>query len=90
MSKRPPIDQSLWQPWIDHVCAAVGVDPGDVDVRTIHELTSHVVEVFERPMAPVSAHLWGMARGAGSDPDTAKREIWDAAVAAGESSGRKP
>ncbi|MDO5533783.1 MAG: DUF6457 domain-containing protein [Propionibacteriaceae bacterium] len=67
--KRPPIDPAPWQPWIDHVCAAVDVDPLLVDVRAIHALTGDVAAAFTRPMAPVSAHLWGLARGTDGEAD---------------------
>lgn len=82
---RPPIDQSLWQPWIDHVCTAVGVDPALVDVGAIHVLSGEVAEVYERPMAPVAAHLWGLARGVRPEasPDTLGAGIIEAAVQSG-------
>ena len=41
-------------PWIDHVCAAVDVDPALVDVAAIHELSGQVARDFTRPMAPVA------------------------------------
>ena len=82
---RPPIDQAPWQPWVDHVCTAVGVDPAAVDVRAIHDLTGAVAEAYERPMAPVSAHLWGLAHGAGADPDAVRTALLDAAREAGAS-----
>ena len=72
---RPPIDQAQWQPWIDHACAAVDADPGLVDVAAIHALTGRVAGRFARPMAPVSAHLYGLALGAGLSPDAAVAAI---------------
>lgn len=65
---RTPIDQSRWQAWIDHVCAGVGVDARLVDARAIHDLTGVVAAIYERPMAPVAAHLAGMAHAAGRTP----------------------
>ncbi len=84
---RPPVDQALWQPWIDHVCSAMGVDPALVDARAIHDLTGEVARVGERPMAPVSAHLWGVAVGAGADADAAGAALLDAARDAARGGG---
>lgn len=84
---RAPLDQALWQPWIEHVCAAVDVDPALVDVSAIHALTGQVAATFARPMAPVSAHLYGLALGAGMSPEAAVSAIRVAAVKAGETGG---
>ena len=81
MSRRP-VDQALWQPWIDHVCTAVGVDPARVDTVALHDLSGEVANVFTRPMAPVSTFLLGLAVGSGIDPDTAHGAVVDAAAAA--------
>lgn len=67
---RPPVDPALWQGWLAHVCAAVGVDPSSVDLNAVHDLAGQVAAVYERPMAPVAAHLWGLARGAHPDADS--------------------
>lgn len=76
---RPPIDQSRWQPWIDHVCGALGVDPGLVDVGAVHALAGEVAAAYERPMAPVAAHLAGRAVGRGGSLADAHRVLLDAA-----------
>ena len=76
---RPPIDQARWQAWIDHVCAAVGVDPALVDARAVNDLTGTVATTYERPMAPVSAHLWGLAIATGTPPAEAVDHLVDAA-----------
>ena len=80
---RAPIDQSQWQAWIDHVCQALGVDPADVDVRAIHDLTGQIANEYERPMAPVAAHLWGIARARGVEPAEAAETLVAAARDAG-------
>ena len=72
---RPPIDQARWQPCIDHVCAAVGVDPNQVDLAAIHALAGEVAGTYERPMGPVSTHLWGIARASGPAPADAHAAI---------------
>ena len=53
-----------WQAWIAEACAAVGVDPEDVDVTGIHGLTKEVAHRFARPMAPVGSYILGVAVGA--------------------------
>ena len=78
---RPPIDQTRWQPWIDHVCAAVGADPTRVDTAVLHRLSGEVATVFTRPMAPVSTFLLGMAVGSGTETETAHAALVDAASA---------
>lgn len=76
---RAPLNQADWQPWIDHVCAAVDVDPALVDLTAIHELTGRVAGDFTRPMAPVAAHIWGLAGAT----EAARDAIAAAAVDAG-------
>lgn len=78
----PDLDQEGWRPWIAHVCAAMGVDPARVDVEEIHVLTRAVAHGLSRPMAPVSAHLWGLALGA--DPDADPHRLRDALIASVE------
>lgn len=53
-----------WQDWIAEACAAVGVDPADVDVTGIHGLTKEIAHGFARPMAPVGSYILGLAVGA--------------------------
>ncbi len=57
------LDDAAWRPWVEHVAAALGVLPGDVDIDIdfIHALTQVVAHEFQRPMAPVSAYVLGLA-----------------------------
>ena len=90
MAERAPIDQAAWQAWIDHVCAALDIDPGLVDATAVHQLSGEVAARFTRPMAPVGAFLWGMAVGSRSVPDAEAREaVVAAAAAAGDSDSGK-
>ena len=50
-----------WQPWIVRACEAVGVDPELVDAQAVLKLTKTVAERYVRPMAPVAAHILGLA-----------------------------
>lgn len=52
-----------WHQWIAEACAAVGVDPADVDVTGIHDLTKEIAHGFARPMAPVGSYILGLAVG---------------------------
>ncbi len=74
------LNEAAWRDWIAEVCAAVGVDPEAVSVADIHDLTRAVAHDFVRPMAPVSAYLWGLARAAHPDADPA--DLRDRIVAA--------
>lgn len=60
-----------WGPWINEVCESVGVDADEVDVAEVHGLTQVVARDFLRPMAPVSAYIWGLARAQHPDADPA-------------------
>ncbi len=86
-----------WSDWIDEACTALDVDPRLVDVEEIHGLTRVVAREFLRPMAPVAACIWGLARASHPDSDpeaqraavvTAARDVagvadYDAVVLAG-------
>lgn len=60
---------TIWQPWIEEAGAAIGVDPRSVDVPLIHELTKHVAHRYDRPMAPVSSFMLGIALGRATAAD---------------------
>lgn len=69
-----------WGPWIGEVCASVGVDAAEVDIEDVHALTQVVARDFLRPMAPVSAYIWGLARAQhpDADPDQLREAILSA------------
>lgn len=66
-----------WQHWIADACAAVGVDPADVDIAGIHGLTKEIAHGFARPMAPVGSFILGLAVGAraGEGHDVSQVEL---------------
>ena len=72
-----------WREWIDQICAAVDVDPGGVPVGAVLGLAGSVSRDVVRPMAPVSAFIWGLAVAShpDADPDRLRRAILDAAAA---------
>lgn len=79
--ERKPVDEEAWQPWVNTVAASVEMDPATVSIPAIHEVTSAVSQSRTRPMGPVAAHIWGLARGLqpDADPDVLRQAIIDAA-----------
>ncbi|MEO7589545.1 MAG: DUF6457 domain-containing protein [Arachnia sp.] len=75
------MDEQAWQPWVGAVAASVGLDPASVSIAAIHDVTSAVSKARTRPMGPVAAHIWGLARGLhpDADPVVLRRAIIDAA-----------
>ncbi|MBS1847434.1 MAG: molybdopterin-guanine dinucleotide biosynthesis protein A [Actinobacteria bacterium] len=60
---RNDLDSDRWDTWITEACDHLGVDPELVDVPVIHALTKQVAHRYDRPMAPVSAYIVGIALG---------------------------
>jgi hypothetical protein len=54
--------------WITAACAELGLDPADVPVRTVLDLARVAAHQVERPAAPLTAFLLGLAVGRGADP----------------------
>lgn len=53
-----------WAQFVEQACAALGVDAAQVDITTIHDLARDVAHTVDRPLAPVSTFILGMAIGA--------------------------
>lgn len=53
--------------WADAVVAELGL-PGGVDVREVLDLAKDVAHGVDRPAAPLTSWLAGMAIGAGAEP----------------------
>ncbi len=51
--------------WIMTVSSDLGVDPGSADVRAILDVAREVAHNVDRPAAPVTAYLIGVAVGRG-------------------------
>lgn len=79
--EREPVNEEAWQPWVNTVAASVGMDPNSVSIPAIHGVTSAVSAAQTRPMGPVAAYIWGLARGQRPDvdPDVLRQAIIDAA-----------
>jgi hypothetical protein len=61
--------------WIMAASADLGLDAGPSDARTILDLARDVAHNVDRPAAPVTAYLIGMAVGRGMPLTTAARQI---------------
>jgi hypothetical protein len=51
--------------WLQAACAELGLDPAAVDVRAVLDLARDVARGVDRPAAPVTAYLLGVAVGRG-------------------------
>ncbi|MHB1877221.1 MAG: DUF6457 domain-containing protein [Streptosporangiaceae bacterium] len=71
--------------WINAACAELGIDPGVVEQRRILDLARDVAHQVDRPAAPLTAFLLGMAVGAGQGLDGAAERL--VALAAGWGDG---
>jgi hypothetical protein len=60
--------------WTAAVVAELGL-PGNVDVRKVLDLARDVAHGVERPAAPLTTWLAGMAVAAGADPDDVMTRI---------------
>jgi uncharacterized protein DUF6457 len=61
--------------WTATACADLGIDPAAVDVRQILDLARDAAHQVDRPAAPVTAYLLGLAVGAGMRPDQAAARL---------------
>ena len=60
--------------WTAAVCADLGLDANDADLRAVLDLTRDVAHGVARPAAPLTAYLVGVAVGRGlALPDAAGR-----------------
>lgn len=57
--------------WIDAACAELGLSPSDVATKTVLDLARDVAHQVDRPAAPVTAFMLGLAVGAGQPLDDA-------------------
>ena len=60
--------------WTAAVVAELGL-PGNVDVRKVLDLARDVAHGVERPAAPLTTWLAGMAVAGGADPDDVATRI---------------
>jgi hypothetical protein len=54
--------------WTDAVCAQLGLDPKDVDQKTVLNLARVAAHTVERPPAPLTTYVLGVAVGRWEPP----------------------
>ena len=75
--------------WITAVCGELGIEESQVDQRRILDLARDVAHQVDRPAAPLTAFLAGLAVGRGrplgqtTDRLTALAADWDSSHSAG-------
>jgi hypothetical protein len=75
------------QSWTEAACAELGIDPAAADARTVLDLARDVAHQVERPAAPLTAFLLGLAVGRGQPLAAAAQRLrllaerWPAAQA---------
>jgi len=52
--------------WIETACAELGLDPAELDQKTVLNLARVVALTIDRPAAPLTAYLLGVAVGRGA------------------------
>ena len=63
--------------WVDAACAELGLDPAVVDQRVVLDLARQVAHQVDRPAAPVTAFLLGLAVGSGQQLGPAAGQLVD-------------
>ena len=53
-----------WRQWTEKAARELGLDPSLIDIGRIHDVSRIVAHDFERPLAPVSTYILGLAVGA--------------------------
>ena len=66
--------------WVQAACAELGLAPDAVPVRTVLDLARDVAHQVERPAAPVTAFILGLAVGRGQSPDEAAASLTELAA----------
>lgn len=56
---------SALERWTEAACAELGLDPASADARTVLDLAREVAHGVDRPAAPLTAYLLGVAVGRG-------------------------
>ncbi|GAA1769834.1 DUF6457 domain-containing protein [Luedemannella helvata] len=57
--------------WTASACRALALDPTDVDLTMILDLARDAAHHVQRPAAPLTTYLLGIAVGRGADPKAA-------------------
>jgi hypothetical protein len=57
---------STLEDWTNALCAELGIEPTDAITRTVLDLAKVVAHSVDRPAAPLTAYLLGIAVGHGA------------------------
>jgi Domain of unknown function (DUF6457) len=71
---------STLERWTQAACAELGLDPEQVSARLVLDLARDVAHQVDRPAAPLTAFLLGLAVGGGRPLDEAARQLTDLAA----------
>jgi Domain of unknown function (DUF6457) len=66
---------STLEQWTAAVCADLGLEPAIVDMKQVLDLAREVAHGVDRPAAPLTAYIVGVAVGRGRDPREAVERI---------------
>jgi hypothetical protein len=66
--------------WTQAACAELGLAPAQVPARVVLDLAREVAHQVDRPAAPLTAFLLGLAVGGGQSLDEATRKLTDLAA----------
>ncbi|MGO1562206.1 Molybdopterin-guanine dinucleotide biosynthesis protein MobA [Actinomycetales bacterium JB111] len=55
--------------WLIEAADELGLDPGEVDINVVLDLTRDIAHDVARPAAPLTAFLLGLALGRGGGPE---------------------
>jgi len=61
--------------WTAAVCADLGLAPGTADTKAVLDLAREVAHGVDRPAAPLTGYLLGVAVGRGLDAATAADRV---------------
>ena len=61
--------------WVEVVCLEFGLPTGSVEVRTILDMARDVAHGVDRPAAPLTAYLLGLAVGQGHPLESSAAKI---------------
>ena len=61
--------------WTAAACAELGIDPVRVDLKQILDLARDAAHQVDRPAAPITAFLLGLAVGSGTPADEATARL---------------
>jgi hypothetical protein len=67
---------NILEEWTAVICADLGLDPGVADIRAVLDLAREAAHGVDRPAAPLTAYLVGVAVGRGLTlPDASQRVL---------------